>query len=56
LWCGAGEDTYDQIDDAILLRVEQGNYFRNYADARTPSADKQGCIMIPQAWLKQEAS
>jgi len=55
LWCGAGDNTYDRIADAALLRVEQGNYFRNYADARTPRADKHGCIMIPQSWREQEA-
>jgi lipopolysaccharide transport system ATP-binding protein len=51
LWCGSGEDTQDEIADAALLCVEPGNYFRNYEDARTPSAEKQGCIMIPQRWL-----
>lgn len=56
LWCGAGEDTHDYIEDAALFQVEQGNYFRNYADARTPRADKQGCIMIPQSWRTEEAS
>jgi lipopolysaccharide transport system ATP-binding protein len=56
LWCGWGEDTHDEIADAALLRVEPGNYFRNFADARTPTAEKQGCIMIPQRWLSEEAS
>jgi lipopolysaccharide transport system ATP-binding protein len=50
LWCGAGEDTQDRIVDAAILRVEPGNYFRNYENACTPRADKQGCIMIPQRW------
>ncbi len=50
LWCGSGEDTQDVIADAAVLRVAPGNYFRNDADARTPRADKHGCIMIPQRW------
>ena len=56
LWCGAGDDTHDHVQYAAMLRVEPGNYFRNYADARTPRADKQGCIMVPQTWVQPEAS
>jgi homopolymeric O-antigen transport system ATP-binding protein len=50
LWCGRMGETQDLILDAALLRVEQGNYFRNYDDARLPSAEEQGDIMIPQVW------
>jgi lipopolysaccharide transport system ATP-binding protein len=50
LWCGTSGETQDLIADALILRVEQGNYFRNYGDARLPTAEKQGCIMIPQQW------
>ncbi len=50
LWCGTGGETQDWVLDAAILRVEPGNYFRNYDDARLPSAEKQGCIMIPQQW------
>ncbi|HTU22597.1 MAG TPA: ABC transporter ATP-binding protein [Gemmataceae bacterium] len=56
LWCGAGDDTHDHVEYAAILRVEEGNYFRNYADARTPRAERQGCIMVPQTWLEPEAS
>jgi lipopolysaccharide transport system ATP-binding protein len=50
LWCGTSGETQDWISDAFVLRVEQGNYFRNNGDARLPTAEKQGCIMIPQQW------
>ena len=50
LWCGTAGETQDWILDAAMLRVEQGNYFRNYDDARLPTAERQGDIMIPQVW------
>jgi lipopolysaccharide transport system ATP-binding protein len=50
LWCGTSGETQDWILDAAMLRVEQGNYFRYFDDARLPSAEKHGCIMIPQQW------
>jgi lipopolysaccharide transport system ATP-binding protein len=50
LWCGTSGETQDAIVDALILRVEQGNYFRNFGDARLPTAERQGCIMIPQQW------
>jgi hypothetical protein len=50
LWCGRMGETQDLILDAATLRVEQGNYFRNYEDARLPTAERQGDIMIPQVW------
>ncbi|HWG41388.1 MAG TPA: ABC transporter ATP-binding protein [Gemmataceae bacterium] len=50
LWCGSAGQKEDVITDAAVLRVEPGNYFRNYEDARTPRAEKHGCIMIPQRW------
>jgi lipopolysaccharide transport system ATP-binding protein len=50
LWCGTSGETQDWITDALILRVEQGNYFRNFSDARLPTAERQGCIMIPQQW------
>ncbi len=50
LWCGTSGETQDWILDAATLRVEPGNYFRHFDDARLPSAEKHGCIMIPQQW------
>jgi lipopolysaccharide transport system ATP-binding protein len=50
LWCGTMGETQDWILDAAMLRVEEGNYFRNYEDARLPTAERQGDIMIPQVW------
>ena len=50
LWCGTLGETQDWILDAAVLRVEEGNYFRNYDDARLPTAEEQGDIMIPQVW------
>ena len=50
LWCGTVGETQDWILDAAVLRVEQGNYFRNYEDARLPTAERQGDVMIPQEW------
>ncbi len=50
LWCGTSGETQDWILDAATLRVEPGNYFRYYEDARLPTAEKHGCIMIPQQW------
>jgi lipopolysaccharide transport system ATP-binding protein len=50
LWCGTMGETQDWILDAALLRVDEGNYFRNFDDARLPTAERQGDIMIPQVW------
>jgi hypothetical protein len=50
LWCGIMGETEDYLLDAALLRVEPGNYFRNFADARLPVTDKNGYCMIPQHW------
>ncbi len=50
LWCGTLGETQDWIHDAAVLRVEEGNYFRNYDDARLPTAARQGDVMIPQVW------
>jgi lipopolysaccharide transport system ATP-binding protein len=50
LWCGTVGETQDWVFDAALVRIEQGNYFRNYQDARVPTAERQGPIMIPQVW------
>jgi lipopolysaccharide transport system ATP-binding protein len=50
LWCGTSGETQDYLVDAATLRVEPGNYFRNFDDARLPNAEKNGCIMIPQHW------
>jgi lipopolysaccharide transport system ATP-binding protein len=50
LWCGTVGETQDWVFDAALVRIEQGNYFRNYEDARIPTAEGQGPIMIPQVW------
>jgi hypothetical protein len=50
LWCGTMGETQDWILDAAMLRVDEGNYFRNYTDARLPTAERQGPLMIPQVW------
>jgi lipopolysaccharide transport system ATP-binding protein len=50
LWCGTSGETQDWILDAATLRIEPGNYFRYFDDARLQSAEKHGCIMIPQQW------
>jgi lipopolysaccharide transport system ATP-binding protein len=50
LWCGTSAETQDLVEDAAVLRVEPGNYFGNTRDARLPTADKHGCVMIPQHW------
>ena len=50
LWCGTLSETQDSILDAAVLRVDAGNYFRNYEDARLPTAERQGPVMIPQRW------
>jgi len=52
LWCGTVGETQDWLFDAALVRIEQGNYFRNYQDARVPTAEGQGPIMIPQVWKR----
>ena len=49
-WCGTMGETQDWITDAAVLRVNAGNYFRNYEDARLPTAEGQGPVMIPQEW------
>jgi lipopolysaccharide transport system ATP-binding protein len=53
LWCGTAGETQDHVHDAAVLRVEPGDRFRNPADARRPTAERQGCVMIPQQWLAQ---
>ncbi len=50
LWCGIMGETEDYILDGAVLRVEPGNYFRNFQDARSPVTDKNGYCMIPQHW------
>ena len=50
LWCGVLGETEDYLLDGAVLRVEPGNYFRNFQDARTPVTDKNGYCMIPQRW------
>ena len=51
LWCGTMGETQDWIlDAAVAARRSTGNYFRNYDDARLPTAERQGDIMIPQVW------
>ncbi len=50
LWCGIMGETEDYILDAVMLRVEAGNYFENFKDARMPVTDKNGYCMIPQRW------
>jgi hypothetical protein len=40
----------DYLLDAVMLRVEEGNYFGNVKDARLPVTDKNGYCMIPQRW------
>jgi lipopolysaccharide transport system ATP-binding protein len=50
LWCGVLGETEDYILDAVVLRVEPGNYFRNGKDARVPETDKNGYCMVPQRW------
>jgi lipopolysaccharide transport system ATP-binding protein len=50
LWCSVSPDTEDLLADAAVLRVEPGNYFRNYKDPRLPAAEKHGYCMIPQQW------
>ncbi len=50
LWCGVMGETEDYLLDAVVLRVEEGNYFRNPRDARVPETDKNGYCMIPQQW------
>jgi lipopolysaccharide transport system ATP-binding protein len=50
LWCGIMGETEDYILDGAVLRVEPGNFFRNFRDARSPVTDKNGYCMIPQHW------
>ena len=50
LWCGTMGETQDWIVGAAVLRVDAGNYFRNHEDARLPTAENQGPLMIPQQW------
>ena len=50
LWCGIMGETEDYLLDAVMLRVEEGNYFGNVKDARLPVIDKNGYCMIPQRW------
>jgi lipopolysaccharide transport system ATP-binding protein len=50
LWCGVMGETEDYLRDAVVLRVEPGNYFANFTDARLPVTDKNGYCMIPQRW------
>jgi lipopolysaccharide transport system ATP-binding protein len=50
LWCGVMGETEDYILDAVILKVEPGNYFRNDKDARLPVTGKSGFCMIPQVW------
>jgi lipopolysaccharide transport system ATP-binding protein len=50
LWCGTLGEPEDWILDAAVLRVDEGDYFRNREDARRPSAERHGPIMIPQQW------
>jgi hypothetical protein len=50
LWCGVMGETEDYILDAVLLKVEPGNYFRNHGDARLPVTEKNGYVMMPQVW------
>ena len=50
LWCGTCGETQDWLLDAATLRVEQGHYFHYFDDARLQTAEKNGCIMIPQQW------
>jgi len=50
LWCGIMGETEDYLLDAVMLRVEEGNYFGNFKDARLPVTDKNGYCMIPQRW------
>jgi hypothetical protein len=50
LWCGVLGETEDYLLDAVVLRVEPGNYFRNGKDARVPETDKNGYCMVPQRW------
>jgi lipopolysaccharide transport system ATP-binding protein len=55
LWCGVMGETEDYILDAVLLKVEPGNYFRNDGDARLPVTEKNGFVMMPQLWgVKKE--
>jgi lipopolysaccharide transport system ATP-binding protein len=54
LWCGLATETEDHLQEATVLRIEPGNYFGNTQDARLPTAEKQGCIMIPQEWASAE--
>jgi lipopolysaccharide transport system ATP-binding protein len=50
LWCGTSSETQDQVLDATVLRVEPGDFYQNGTDARLPTAEKHGCVMIPQQW------
>ncbi len=50
LWCGIMGETEDYLLDAVMLRVEAGNYFESVRDARLPVTDKNGYCMIPQRW------
>ncbi len=50
LWCSTRGEAQDYIQDAAVLRVEPGNYFGNRDDARLPTAELHGHIMIPQVW------
>ena len=50
LWCGMATETEDWLREATVLRVEPGHYFGNRGDARLPTTEVQGCIMIPHGW------
>ncbi len=49
LWCATSSEEQDWLKNAILLRVEAGNYFYS-AHTWRPRADRHGCVVIPQKW------
>jgi lipopolysaccharide transport system ATP-binding protein len=56
LWCGTSMETQDALEEAAVLDVGSGDYFRNRGDARLPASARHGFFLVPQYWSSDSCS
>jgi lipopolysaccharide transport system ATP-binding protein len=50
LWCATSSETQDSLQNAVILQVEDGNYYKS-THAWQPRSDRHGRMVIPQQWF-----